>query len=57
MSAYFTHAISRPAGFYRTLHAGSTVDVVTSSLSTQDVNDPDVYEVERLVSSRKAKVT
>ena len=62
--AYFTRALPYPSGFYRALHNCSTADVnldvhakpTISSLSAQDLDDPDVYEVERLVESRRAKV-
>ena len=60
MAAYFTRAVPRPSGYYRSLNRQSTADVydctVGHSSSIVRYDDQDVYEVERLVSSRKAKV-
>ena len=64
MATYFFRAVPRPSGFYRALHNGSTPDVepdirvktTSTSLPFQDLDDPNVYEVERLVHSRRGKV-
>ena len=61
MAAYHTRAVQRPPGFYRALHNSSTADSDFSgrakSLPAADLNDEDVYEVERLVQCRRGKVS
>ena len=70
MAAYFTRSIPRPPGYYRALNARSTADaagvstdrrqneqrVGRISLPERDIDDEDVYEVERLVQRRNGKV-
>ena len=60
MAAYFTRAVPRPWGFYRALHDCSTADI-NLDLHAKPINslandDEDVYEVERLVFSRRGNV-
>ena len=58
---YFTRAVPRPPGYYRALHNRSTVDVDTSRepVTRPDRNPTsgDVYEVDRLVYTRRLKVS
>jgi len=63
MSAYYTRAFAKPAGFYRSLNQRSTADVYDSVTNVHEVrrcfspgDTDEVFEVERLVSSRQRKV-
>ena len=51
--AYITRAVKKPSGFYRSLNSQSTADL----LATLSATPVDVYEVERLVASRRKKVS
>ena len=63
MAAYFTRSTPRPGGYYRELHR-ITADFDGAAvrrnawtfLQPEDVNSVDVYEVERLVHSRRKLV-
>ena len=61
MAAYNTRSVPRPPGFYRALHNRSTADsevtICTKPLPAVNLDDKDVYEVERLVYSRRGKVS
>ena len=57
--AYYTRSLPRPAGYYRSLNDRSTAEVYEGAIGHRMSNRPDdtdVFEVERLVSSRRAKV-
>ena len=69
MAAYFTRSVRRPPGYYRALNACSSVDAEVetfcrpdkpkagpTALSEMEVDQEDVYEVERLVQRRRSKV-
>ena len=60
--AYFTQSVVKPRGYYTSLHSRSSADMydhrgVSNSLPTPLRGDePDVYEVDRLIAERKTKV-
>ena len=55
--AYITRAVKKPAGFYRSLNSQSTADLLDGSATPSDAALEEVYEVERLIASRRKKVS